>query len=363
MTSDGMRFTQAAVAAAILFVCPEALQAQDAATKAMAEQLFQQGRTLMDEGRFAEAAEKLQASLELDLASGTQGSLAKCYEAQGKLASAWAMYTEAATRADREGNEARAEGARKLANGLRPRLPRLQIRLAAPAAPGVRVARNGVVLSAAIFGTDVYVDPGEHIITATAAGYVPFSKTVMVGEREHHAVEIPALEPAQSSDALTDEADADNANSDTANTDTVTDDAAEANLPDDDVTDAVPSPAAPGRTRRWAGLATAGTGVLVVGAGLIVGATAYSAWNDPFDRGDCDRDTLMCTAQGQVDTDSARDRARLADIIVGVGGVAVVAGAILYFTAPKASSERPRMTGLRPSLSPDGVGMLLSGRF
>ena len=371
VTRDGIRFTLAAlVAAMMLWVCPEAVRAQDAAEKAIAEQLFRQGRALMDQGRYEEAAEKLEASLEIDPASGTQGSLAKCYEEQGKLASAWAMYTEAATRAEREGNEARATGARTLADALVPRLPRLQIRLAKtsiapPASPtetGIRIARNGAELNAAILGTDVYVDPGEHTITATKAGYLPFSKTLRIREGERHEIEIPTLKPAPRLQPPSDKAN-DNAAADPG----IRDPAINSGDSGDSLTDPGSPSGDIGRTRRWTGLAMTGTGALVVGAGLIVGASAYSAWNDPFDSGDCDRETLMCTSQGQSDTDTARDRARLADILVGVGGVAVVAGAVLYFTAPKASpkasGEHASITGLSPSLAADRVGMVLSGRF
>ncbi len=355
MRSDAIRFTLAAIAVmTTVSLCPAEIRAQDAATKAVAEQLFREGRELMTQGNFEQAAEKLEASLELDLASGTQGSLAWCYEKLGKLTSAWAMYTEAAILADRDGNRTRAAAARKLANALVPRLPRLQIVLA-ESVPGVRVTRDDTELTAALLGTAIYVDPGEHVVTAEAPGYQPFSITVTVSEAELREVEIPTLEPIPEPepDPMPKPI--------TAPTQPeTTDGPAKEVLPPPRPQ---PPPADPGRTQRWAGLLTGGAGALVAGAGLVVGATAFSAWNDPFDNGDCNRDTLVCSPEGQTATDKARDRTLLANILVGVGAAAVATGAVLYFTAPDASPESAQATRIAPTLGPNGVGVAISGRF
>lgn len=112
-----------------------------------------------------------------------------------------------------------------------------------------------------------------------------------------------------------------------------------------------------------AGLLTGGAGALVAGAGLVVGVTAFSAWDKPFEDGDCDRDTLVCSPEGQAATDKARDRTLLANILVGVGAIAMGAGAVLYLTAPDASPESAQATRITPTLGPNGVGVAISGRF
>ncbi len=61
-----------------------------AGDKALAESLFESGRQLMDEGKFAEACDKFQSSNDEDPSPGALINLAGCQEKLGKTASAWA---------------------------------------------------------------------------------------------------------------------------------------------------------------------------------------------------------------------------------------------------------------------------------
>lgn len=352
--------------------------AQDDASgdKVAAEQLFVEGRALMAQQQFEAACPKLQASLELDPASGTQINLARCYENLGKLASAWRHYREASDRAVRDGNTERAQAARKFAAELEPRLPRLIIKLRSPAGPpgvpgmpalpALVVRRDGMPVSAALFGTAVYVDPGPHEVTATAPGRAPFSTTITVAEAATSTVEIPELALAAAPPAT------------------------ETTVPGVPASPGSPSskdspptigeraitPAAgPGgrvdagragpRTtsqRRVAGLITGGAGLVALGIGLGIGATASSTWNDAFDSGLCDRDTLQCTVEGRDQVDTARSRARVSSIVSGVGIAAAVTGAVLYFTAPRSHQDR-RATRLVPWTHSGDFGVAIAGGF
>src|SRR5437870_12338563 len=70
------------------------------ADKAGAELLFDQARRLMDAAKYAEACEKFAASERLEPAVGTLLNLGGCHERQGKLATAWGWYREAAAMAN-----------------------------------------------------------------------------------------------------------------------------------------------------------------------------------------------------------------------------------------------------------------------
>jgi hypothetical protein len=344
-----MRIIFAVTVAVVLCAGADRSWAQNASNKAAAEQLFQEARALMAQARYEEAIPKLQASLDLARGSGTLGSLGVCYEKLGKLASAWVHFKEASVHAEREGNSNRANTARAQAAALEPRLPRLTIRVASPnAVPGLTIARDGNVLTSAMLGIAVYVDPGEHEVTARAQGYEPFSKKVTLAESETRMVEIPTLSP------LPEPVPGDKSNIPSSS-----------GKPELGVTEATADQSDgedPGRPRRVAGLITGGAGAVVLTVGLVVGATVYSARNAPFDNNECDRDTLICTPEGQAQIDKARNRANLSNFLAGAGVAAVATGAVLYFTAPKNRKEQ-RDAHLVPIAGPDSLGVALVGGF
>src|SRR5687768_960846 len=99
-----------------------------------AEALFQQGRALLDAGKVREACPKLAESHRLDPATGTLIALALCHEAEGKLASAWAEFSDAEGRARAEGAKDREAVAHEHATALFPRLSALTIEVSIEAA-------------------------------------------------------------------------------------------------------------------------------------------------------------------------------------------------------------------------------------
>ena len=141
--------------------------------RARAEQLFQEGRALMEQGKTAEACAKLEASDKLDAATGTELNLAMCWEKLGKTASAWSLFVQLST--TQKG--ARARFAADHAARLRPLLSMLVVTVATPNA---YVTVDGVTLPVAEYGVAVPVDPGPHVVDASAAGK-HFHRAVNVG--------------------------------------------------------------------------------------------------------------------------------------------------------------------------------------
>ena len=345
-----MRIHEIVIAAAMvtaLGAFADRAAAQPADSKAAAEQLFNQGRKLMQQGDPEAACPKFEASLEIDPALGTLLNLANCYEQSGRLASAWARYRELVDLAAREGQPKRQAFARERAAALEPRLPGLVIRVA-DGVPGLTVTRDGTAVERALLGTAVYVDPGEHEVVATAPGHEPFSTTVTAVEAEEAEVEIPALSPV----AVAADGGADAAG-----------DGPAGGQADSAIVHASGA-ADPGRTRRIMGMAVGGAGAAALVGGLGLGLSAISSWNDAFDSGLCERDTLMCTDAGQEQTNTARSRATLSNVLIGAGVGLAAAGVVLYLTAPEAMAvPEGSATRLVPVAGPDALGFAFSGSF
>ena len=161
-----------------------------------AEKAYDEGMRLLDRGKVAEACPRLEESQRLDPAMGTQFRLAECWEKLGRTASAWGLFREVMSEAQAAGRDDRAALSSARAAALEPRLTRLLI-IVSPSAktPGLIVRRDGAVVEEAQWGSGVAVDPGPHVISATAPGKRPWeqSQSARSGMVE---ITIPSLDPA-----------------------------------------------------------------------------------------------------------------------------------------------------------------------
>jgi hypothetical protein len=147
--------------------------------KQIAQQLFDEGRALMDKERFAEACPKLAESQRLDPGGGTLLNLALCHEREGKTATAWAEFGDALAQAVKDARKDRETFAREHIDALEPKL----VRIVVSVPPEVRgllpdVMLDRSTLAAPAWGSAIPVDPGEHRVTAAVAGRAPWSKVV-----------------------------------------------------------------------------------------------------------------------------------------------------------------------------------------
>jgi hypothetical protein len=324
---------------------------------ATAEALFQQARQLMKEGQFSQACPKLAESQRLDPAVGTLLYLAECYEKNGQTASAWATFELAAAEGRKDNQAAREKIAKERAQQLVGKLSRLTIVVPAAArVVGLVVRRDDLEVGAPSWDTALPVDPGQHVVQASAPGKKPWVTAVDVGKDAAAAqVEIPVLEDA----------------------------APEAPAPAAQPVPAAPSsapvvaptpPPAPskdagadtGNTQRIAGLAIGGTGVVSLGVGTVLAIMAQSKETDSEQYCAPD-DPSRCTQRGIDILEEARGLNTTGNILLGVGGLLVVSGAVLYLTAPSASDTAGNApttrVALASALSPSGAHLTVSGRF
>lgn len=162
----------------------------------VAESMFQQALQMMRDGKFEEAKQALEASHKLEPKSGTLLVLGSCNEQLGHTATAWAQYKEASGMARAEGRTEHVSKATELAKALEPRLSRLRID-AQRLQGGVQlvVKLDGVVVLDGQLGVAFAIDPGKHVVTATAPGRAEWSSTIAVeAGKDPQIVAVPELD-------------------------------------------------------------------------------------------------------------------------------------------------------------------------
>lgn len=187
--------TLGALAALAAFAAPARAQSGDT-DRQIAQQLFDDGRTLLEARRYAEACPKFAESQRLDPGGGTLLNLAYCHELEGKTATAWSELRDALGQAIKDGRKDREDFTRTHIKDLEPKLMRVVVhvpeRLAARD-PEINLDRSKLPTTA--WDTPIPVDPGEHRVSVTIAGAQPWSVAVSVSEPgETYTVRLPSLE-------------------------------------------------------------------------------------------------------------------------------------------------------------------------
>ncbi len=162
-----------------------------------ARELFRQGTEDVDAGRYAPALEKFRRVAAVKETANVRFNIARCEESLGKTGAALADFETAEREANAGGasaNAARGDAIAKLAHdradALRPRVPRLGVAAPTPAPPGLTVTLDGSKLALTTLGVPLPVDPGPHVIDATASGRDPFHADVTLAESESKTVTV-----------------------------------------------------------------------------------------------------------------------------------------------------------------------------
>ncbi|HVW24847.1 MAG TPA: hypothetical protein VHC69_05725 [Polyangiaceae bacterium] len=335
---------------AAIVLCASAARA-GADQKIAAEELFDEGKRLMIEGKFGPACLKLEESQRIDAAVGTLLYLAECYEKSGRPASAWATFREASSAARAEGELERARIGQERATRLEPLLVKLTINVPPEdaAIAGFSVKRANDPVPQALWGAAVPVDPGDYTVEATAPGYDTFSRRVTVA-KESLAIDVAPLHPAPVAAA--------------PQTPPSTPASAPAPAPYVQAGGTAPPEADSGGGGlgggQIAGIAIAGAGVVSLAVGTVFGVNAISKNDDA--KKYCSGS--VCNNPAGVSlTNDAKDAAVVANITVGLGAAALVGGGLLYFLSPSKSANRERAFHVVPAVSTRGAYAIAEGRF
>jgi hypothetical protein len=276
---------------------------------------FQEGRKHIDQNNCDAAITKLRESLSFEPSVGARLSLAECYEKSDPLA-AWRMLKDAANLAYINHDE-RLTLAQGKAAALEKRLPTIRVIIPPQVQEqaGFELRVDGELIDRFYYqGGIIATKPGKHLIEANAP---------LRHWSEHVVTENGGTVQVQVH--LERESCAGGGN---------------ANVAAASAAPAVVAPVeAPGSTRRILGLTIAGVGIVGLASGVVFGILTLDKKSKIEEL--CGGTPGNCNApNGSVDPErqSASTTATISTASFIVGGVALVGGGLLYFTAPSASS-------------------------
>jgi len=262
---------------------------------AVAEALFREGRARMAAGDLATACPKFEESHRVDPKLGTLLNLALCHEKSGRTASAWAEYAQAASLAARAGQSDREKVAREHAAALEPTLSHVVID--ADPKSDAAVALDDQPIGPAAYRSPIPIDPGAHVIRATAPGATPFEQSFRVAQGAPTAtLTVPVLARAPAPVQAASES---------------------------------ASPAGSNHAGlRTAGFISGGAGLVLVGVGAYFGARAFSDKNNA--ENECG--ATFCTPAGSSATSAMKTDETLSTVGVIAGLAAMGGGAYLVLS-------------------------------
>ncbi len=321
----------------LVMLAPIAARA-DAQAEAVA--LFDQGIKEMRAGNFDKACPALAKSLALVSDSGTKGSLARCYEKSGKLASSWLLWRELADTAPTP--DLRASAATN-AKKLDARIPKYVIKLVAPT-PNLTVTVNNKPVDPTI-QVEIPVDPGQVDVVATAPNRFDWTTKQTAEEGKLLTIEVPELAILK------------------------------ADRPD--VVDKPPpspedppkpppiadDPAAARRNRCTIGFTTIAFGGAALAGGVVFGVITRSRFSDAktLCGGDVDHCVPDKVAAAQAKVDDARKAGTISTVLFAGSAALVALGIVVVVTAPSGAVEK-RVT-VAPTLGADGAGFAIAVSF
>lgn len=286
-----------------------------------AQALFDAGVELVKLGNYSEACPKFERSMRLDKTTNTIIRLADCDEHIGRIASANALFLEAAERLKKE-KDPREVPVRERAEKLQPILPHAIVKVSPEmmAIPSFAITYNGIPLRREQWGEKASMDPGDIELKATADGHVPWVKKYSISEKQTVDVNVPNLEVIK-----------------------------------------VDTPNGPSK-QKIASFITLGVGVAGVVVGSAFGAQTYLQYHDALEN-HCQGSKTTCDPTAIKLGQSADTSATIADIAFGVGIAGLVGGAVLYFTAPGRAATSSNKTVQIFPVGPGRVGTSVIVRF
>jgi hypothetical protein len=299
-----MRARALTLALVLGLAAPRLARADDPADIAHARELFKEGSSLAHKGRWDDARDRYERSLQLKRSAMTLYGLGIAQKNTGRLVFALetlrAFLAEPRTPATRPYEKP----ARNAVTELENQVGRLTLQVRPPGLPGLVVTVDGQEVPPVALGQPRLVDPGAHEIAATAPGRREARESATVGKGGSAAVTL-VLE-------------------------------AEAAAPVPPVVERrpLPPPVTPPDRPRSSGpgalpFVLIGVGGLAFATGATVGVIGIVQAND-------------AASPDSPDADSARTKMAIGDVVGGAGVIAIGVGVLLLLTQSSGSTSQPQ---------------------
>jgi hypothetical protein len=355
------RALRAGIVASLLstLLWPATVQAEEEARSAdvaAARELAIEGLKLADAGQCAQAIERLSRAEKLHHAPIVLGRLGECEIAEGRIVDG----TEDLRRLLREPLPSNPpptlvkarERAQVALDGAKPKIAFLSISVREPTTD-VTVTVDGQLVPAALFDRARPTDPGEHVVEASAPGYLKATRQITLATSEKQELQFRLVADPQAVVAAKDASatDASVANQPQA---TKREPTSRVRVQAQPTGEAAPASSnyAPSYI-----LWSVGTAAAAVG-----GVFGYLAIKGKSDL-DAQCPNSLCPAASQSELDSTKRDALISTVLLASGGAALAIGTVAYLVTGS-SEEKPPATArvtARPVL---GLGQLgLRGTF
>lgn len=316
-----------------------AAQPADPTKRTEAQSLYDEGRRLYNASDYANACPKFEASLRIDPEDlDAQGLLAFCNERRGHLATAWTLFRQLRSNAQRRGRTDQAEIADSHVKSLEPRLAWLTLTVKTRPV-GLVVKRNGVEVPPDAFDIPIALDRGEYVLSAEAPGYPTWRFPLKIEDGQKPVVDVELTKLTAKPPTL-----------------------APAALRSPQV-EPEPRQTAPSRSPGgWIGIAATGAGVVAVGVAGVMGLSARSKRDDARSLG-CTADLTMCPAEALDEANSSHTRGQLATGFFVAGVALATAGTVLWVAVPRKSSSSKRAWRVVPSVGTRDAHVMIDHHF
>jgi len=303
---------------------------EDSATEiAAARTLAVDGLKLAQAGKCDEAIPKLERSEKLHHSAIVLSRLGECQVGAGKLVEGTEMLRKV-LREPLPANPSPAlskayERAQTVLDAAKPRIAGLTVSVAVPQGAELRLTVDGLVVANTLIDTELPADPGDHVIEASAPGYLKATSRVTLGSADKKTVSLK-LEVDPNAPAATPVGAGSESNVAPVAPIAATQVAAPAAAP--------PEPQQKSGNKVPAYISW-GVGLAGVGVGTAFGVMAMKDKQN-LD-GQCPNNS--CPSSSGDSVDSAKQKGNISTIAFAVGGAGLVLGTVFYFTLGKSSSE------------------------